>query len=553
MKDISNQSIAVFIAVVLLFSLIADYAITKKNADNEYVHMTGAATEAGIQLCINHEPIVNYSCSSNAYAGTKYTCNMDAGGDIDQNLTFYDNTTLFEINHTNGIINFTPIAADIGFYHINITATDNSTCSNNRNSTDFILNITLTAPAYCGDGTCNGGETCSACSQDCGTCTAEEVEEEEKGRGAGGRIGAAEEKLQVDIMPETIKVILKQGEHYTLDLTVTNKGDYEVDMLFSISSKISEFSKAADDYMVLKPGEGRKTSILFSIPISYEPGVYTGMLIAESKNKKGEIVNKYFPIIVEIESVDVILDSSIYLAPEYRQVLAGQSIIAQINFFNLKKTGTVNMAAEYIIKDMYNKVISSEIEEISLADQKSLTKTMKIPDDAAEGDYAFIVQARYKESFSTSSQLFSVVKTKEKMIEEPKQLAGNIYIYAILISLVIVIFSISMMSKHTKSKISRFEQEGKEELKKKIEMLENAYEAEYMKMHGLIESAEKGKMKELEDYIHKMLDKGFGRDQIKDHLKKHGWLESHIDHALSNLRIREIEKEIDRLRDSLSK
>ena len=34
-------------------------------------------------------------------------------------------------------------------------------------------NVTLTGP-YCGDGTCNGNENCSTCSQDCGTCSKQE-------------------------------------------------------------------------------------------------------------------------------------------------------------------------------------------------------------------------------------------------------------------------------------------------------------------------------------------------------------------------------------------
>ena len=175
MRYISNNMIAVFAGIILLFSITANSYIAESSASSvgSTINPNG-----NIMVCINREPVVNYSCSGNAYANTRYSCDIDAGGDIDQNLTFYDNTTLFEINRTNGIINFTPAAADVGIHHVNITATDNSTCSNNRNSTDFMLNITLTAPAYCGDGSCNGGETCSACSQDCGACPAEEVQAE---------------------------------------------------------------------------------------------------------------------------------------------------------------------------------------------------------------------------------------------------------------------------------------------------------------------------------------------------------------------------------------
>jgi hypothetical protein len=39
----------------------------------------------------------------------------------------------------------------------------------------------ITPPAYCGDGSCNSGETCSSCSQDCGSCNG--------GGGGGGSSG----------------------------------------------------------------------------------------------------------------------------------------------------------------------------------------------------------------------------------------------------------------------------------------------------------------------------------------------------------------------------
>jgi len=33
-----------------------------------------------------------------------------------------------------------------------------------------VTNLNLTVPPFCGDGACNGGETCSSCPQDCGSC-----------------------------------------------------------------------------------------------------------------------------------------------------------------------------------------------------------------------------------------------------------------------------------------------------------------------------------------------------------------------------------------------
>jgi len=86
----------------------------------------------------NDAPILTPIGSLTAYEDTIFTYDIDAT-DIDagDNLTFYDNTTLFDINSTTGIINFTPSESDIGTYYINITVEDTS------NETDSEI-ITLT-------------------------------------------------------------------------------------------------------------------------------------------------------------------------------------------------------------------------------------------------------------------------------------------------------------------------------------------------------------------------------------------------------------------------
>jgi len=46
------------------------------------------------------------------------------------------------------------------------------------NSTELDLSVTI--PNFCGDNKCESGESCSSCSEDCGTCPSEEEEERER-------------------------------------------------------------------------------------------------------------------------------------------------------------------------------------------------------------------------------------------------------------------------------------------------------------------------------------------------------------------------------------
>ncbi len=127
-------------------------------------HASGSIT-----LCINRQPEINMSCNSTAYVSVSYNCTVNASGrDLDENVTYFDNTTLFNISSTGGI-NFTPDSGVIGNATILISVEDNSSCSNNRSRSSFTLNI---SERICGDTVCNTNETCSTCSADCGACAA---------------------------------------------------------------------------------------------------------------------------------------------------------------------------------------------------------------------------------------------------------------------------------------------------------------------------------------------------------------------------------------------
>jgi len=69
------------------------------------------------------------------------------------NTTFTPNTTLTSLT--------------TGSYNLTIYANDSS---NNLGNSSVSFNVSITATASCGDGTCNGDETCSTCSADCGSC-----------------------------------------------------------------------------------------------------------------------------------------------------------------------------------------------------------------------------------------------------------------------------------------------------------------------------------------------------------------------------------------------
>ncbi len=74
---------------------------------------------------VNDAPqITNFNPPAIGTVGEEYNYQIQANDVDGDNLTFNDNTTLFDINRTTGDIRFTPNISDIGTYTINITVSD---------------------------------------------------------------------------------------------------------------------------------------------------------------------------------------------------------------------------------------------------------------------------------------------------------------------------------------------------------------------------------------------------------------------------------------------
>ena len=97
-----------------------------------------------LSLCINSRPVINGTCDDSTFGvGGQYFCDADANDtDSNQNLTFFLDKALFEINSSTGIINFTANLSQTGVNVINLSVADNSSCVNNISSSLFTLTIT---------------------------------------------------------------------------------------------------------------------------------------------------------------------------------------------------------------------------------------------------------------------------------------------------------------------------------------------------------------------------------------------------------------------------
>jgi hypothetical protein len=113
---------------------------------------------------VNYPPVLSQIGTHIIYVNQTFTYQAVAYDPNNDTLTFFDNTTLFDINSSTGMINFTPNSTQIGNYSINITVTDGIY------NVSKIMTLIVYAEPFCGDSICGSGESCSSCPADCGSC-----------------------------------------------------------------------------------------------------------------------------------------------------------------------------------------------------------------------------------------------------------------------------------------------------------------------------------------------------------------------------------------------
>ena len=142
-RKVPNNLIAV---VVLFFGLVLTVINIAIILKFSHIGITGQFTSivtGTATLCANTRPLLNISnCSTTGNSTYPYYCNV-TGTDTDAGtiLTFYDNTTIFNIGTYTGIINFTPSYYDEGIHYINISVRDGSNCSNDWSNDMLVLDI----------------------------------------------------------------------------------------------------------------------------------------------------------------------------------------------------------------------------------------------------------------------------------------------------------------------------------------------------------------------------------------------------------------------------
>lgn len=325
--------------------------------------------------------------------------------------------------------------------------------------------------------------------------------------GGGGGGGPSPISIITDFSTDktALKVVLKQGQTKTETLSIKNTGTTIFDIKTYLGD-ISKFKVSPTEHEItttLQPNEEKTIELIFKALENEKPDIYPAKIKLKSPSVEKEIA-----AVVEVDSAEPLFDVDVEVLPDSKRVFPGQEILLEVNLFNVRGFGRVDVNVEYSIKDLEGKLVATEHETIAVETQAKFTRSLLVPSDLRPGNYVALVKVIYGDSIGTSSDLFEV-KAKEIRLY-PIQI--NDYRIILLIGIIVVIAGIFIFSAYRygylKKKLPKTEVEQTKQLKeeekvqklrKELDALEKAYKSGFISE----ESYQKDK-KRIEDKLNRL-------------------------------------------------
>src|SRR3989344_302712 len=244
-----------------------------------------------------------------------------------------------------------------------------------------------TTSSFCGDGACNGAETCSSCAGDCGTCPAVSGPS-----GGGGGVS----NFVIEENEFNIKIV--SGESETNEAIIKNTGTNYITISVDVTG-IGKYISFNTDSITLAPGQSVPLKFTINAP---EPGIYTGKIILKYQGITREIL-----VIVNVVSEGVLFDTAIILPELYRVVSVGQRLPAIIEIVEIGGETKVDVTINYLIKDFKGNTRFTETETFSVFGMKKFNKIF-YTNGLEPGDYVVGIEVIYPGGFATSSTPFTI-------------------------------------------------------------------------------------------------------------------------------------------------
>lgn len=284
----------------------------------------------------------------------------------------------------------------------------------------------------------------------------------------------ADKTFESDIL--FLKISISQNGSAVNNVKITNINNIKE----SFSAEIIGLKNLAslENYQFdLDPKEEGNIKIIFKTD-GEDAGVYLGKLKITSNEGSKDI-----PIILEIESKDVLFDSNINVFPQGRDIILGQSINAEIKIFDLAGIGRSNVDLDYSVKDFDGGTLVSESETLVVDGKLDYSKVIDL-NSAKPESYVLAAVVKKGSSVGVASYYFNVFEEKSEVNIE----SGIIWIIAIFVFFFLVFLALFIYSFSYRDKLLReLQNEYKREIKRQDEIIREKGKLTYSKLRTPIE------------------------------------------------------------------
>ena len=281
------------------------------------------------------------------------------------------------------------------------------------NSSNFKTETGSLAAAYYVDGEscqinveCAGGYCCSSVCQS-STCPTPSTSSEtvaDESPGDGSAYFAPTKNFTIG--KEIIKVSVKQGATYKTQFSITNTGSQEL-LLEINASELKDLLLLNNTRFNLSPSKLKYIDVVISTSEDKKPDVYTGSI----KIKGGDII-KLLPVVIEVQSKNALFDVIVKVLPQYKNVLMGEKVEANITLINVANLTSADVDLYYSLNNIDGKSIANGSEKLNIKKEASIIKGLEMPLSIPLGAYLFYAKLSYGKEIAAASDMFNVVKER---------------------------------------------------------------------------------------------------------------------------------------------
>ena len=138
----------------------------------------------------------------------------------------------------------------------------------------------------------------------------------------------------------------------------------------------------------------------------------------------------------EMVQKEALFDVKVTILDQFKKVLAGEEVSAEIEVFNINNIGQVDVVVDYYLSDDKEILSGGSSDTLAVEAVASFVRSLVVPEDVGAGTYYFNADVIYK-NITTSSKAEFKVKREWLFFSENKLI---IIIISIIILVIVVLF-----------------------------------------------------------------------------------------------------------------